>query len=522
MFEERIPNEIGDGGVGLGRWLHPRQSVTGKFLVATLLTGAVTLAVGLVAIWQLTTAIATTAAHADLIYRGGILAITVVVGTQLAGAVVLRQSIVGGLRTLDRHTIEILEKGTHAPEFSTNRADEIGQISWAVAELQAELADQVHALESLNRELTSVATTQSQTLAACSRGDLTQRMETETGTPQYDTLAMRFNEMMDQIEAMVAEVRSFSRIVTTAADDAETQAGHVTTAAKGITESTQSISSEVDRQHERVDSTADAIDELADSIDEIATQAETVADRSREAARETAAGEEAAGDALEELTTIRERTEDSVERMEALADSVDEIGAILELITKITDRTEQLAVNARVRTSGDGSTDGTDRLIDRIRELADDTDEAATEIETRLEEIETQTGLALEESRATQTAVEEGTETIETALGSFETISAAVGATTEDAARIESATDVQSQRVEELVDAANDLQAIGKRTARETTEVANAADGQQETVASIATSLQQLTALADELDEHLDAFTVRTAELDETLPRVER
>lgn len=497
---------------GVERWfarrLHPTRSVTGKFAAAGLLVSAVTVALGIASIWWVTTSVATTAAHAQAVYRGGLVLIATLVAAQVATMALLSQSIVDGLHTLERHTDEILEKGTHGTGFSADRQDEIGRISWNVAEIQAELSEQVAAIESLNRELTTVATTQSRTLAACSEGDLTRRMETETGTPQYDTLALRFNETMDRIETMVAEVRSFSQLVTAAADDAERRADEATDDAERITDSTKSINAEVHRQHDRVDSTASAIEDLAASIDSIATEAETVAERSGKAAAETDAGEESAERALDDLDAIREQTAASVERIELLSETVEDITEIVELIATVADRTDELAINAQIESARAGSDQST-HLTDRIRRLADDADDAAGEIELLLDDVRCQTDQALATIESTQAAVESGTETIEAALRSFETVSATVDATSEDITRIEGTTEQQAKRVAEVVAAADDLRSIGQRTASETATVAETADEQQATIESVASRLDRLTSVASQLDSQLGVFTAR-------------
>lgn len=504
---------------GFLRQLDPRRTLTGKLVVAGVAMATVTVVVALVAIWQITTRVVTTADGAQFVYRSGVLAGCVLVTTQFVALAAVRQSIVGGLRTLDDRTRKIVEHGTHGTEFSTDRRDEIGQLAWRIAALREELATQVETVESLNRELATVATTQSQTLAACRRGDLTSRMETDIGVPQFDALARDFNAMMAETETMVAEIRAYSQRVTEAAEETNDHASRVHQSATTVTESTASISTGVDRQYDRLEETALSVQDLSESVDSIAAETVTVAERSERAAETTREGAAAAEDALGQLSDIREQTRRSVEEIHALSELVGEIDAITDLISEMSKRTTHLANNTQIEASRNGGDELSTQLTRRIKRLAADTDSAAADIERIVDGIETQTAATVSEIAETQAELERGAETIETALGALEDVESVVTETADEIDAIDDATETQAARTGDVLESVEAIKQIGSETATNASAAATAARDQQKAVDEIQGQLAWLSSTATDLEHRLQQFTVDASTGSQQSPR---
>jgi methyl-accepting chemotaxis protein len=497
------------------RGVDPRASVTGKFVAATVAAVAVTFVVVAVAVWQATVALDATYEQAQAIYRGGVLAFaTITVGVVVAFAFVER-SIVGGLRALDRETRAAAESGRYEGSFEPSRSDEVGQLAWSVAELRDQLGEQVAAVESLNRELASTATAQTRTLSSVRRGDLTGRMDEETGVPQFDALAIGFNETMDRMETMVAEIRAFSQSVAAAARDADESASAAKAGTGRVTDATESISDGVERQHAELEETADEMADLLERVRTVARSAGAVADQSDRAAATTSEGAAAATDALAELSTIEERMTASVAGIESLSETVADVVALADQVRDLTTQTEHLAMNTALeakKTNDDGSMT---HLGEQIQQLSNDTEAAAAAIEDGLDEVAADTAAALEEIERTQTALSRGADTIEDALGAFEDVEAVVVETAEDAGRIDEATDAQTERAAAIKRHVASVREIGAETATEASDVAATAREQQAVIERIEERVDWLSDGAGQLERALDEFTVRSTDAPE-------
>ncbi|WP_323675450.1 HAMP domain-containing protein [Halorubellus sp. PRR65] len=497
------------------RGVDPRASVTGKFVAAALAAIGVAFVVVAVAVWQATVALDATYAEAQAIYRGGVLAFaTLSVGVVVAFAFVER-SVVAGLRDLDRETRKAVETGRYEAAFEPTRRDEVGQLAWSVAELRDQLGEQVATVESLNRELAATATAQTRTLSSVRRGDLTGRMDEETGVPQFDALATGFNEMMAQMETMVGEVRAFSRSVADAAREADENAGAAKAGTRRVTEATASISDGVEAQHAELEETADAMAALLERVRTVARSAGAVAEQSERAAGTTSEGADAATDALAELEEIEARMAASVDGIESLAGTVDEVADLADEVRDLTNQTEHLAMNTALeakKTSDDGSMT---HLGEQIQQLSNDTETAAAAIEDGLGEVAADTEAALAEIERTQDALDRGADTIEDALGAFEDVERVVVATAEDATRIDEATDAGTERAAAVRENVASVREIGAETATEASDVAATARQQQAVIERIEARVDWLADGAGELERALDEFTVRSSAVPE-------
>ena len=475
----------------------------------------VTFVVVAVAVWQATVALDANYEQAQALYRGGILAFaTLSVGIVVAFAFVER-SIVAGLRALDRETRTAAETGRFEGSFEPTRRDEVGQLAWSVAELRDQLAEQVSTVESLNRELASTATAQTRTLSSVRRGDLTSRMDEGTGVPQFDALATGFNETMDRMETMVAEVRTFSQSVAQAARDADENASAAKAGTGRVTTATASISDGVDAQHAELEETAEEMADLLERVRAVARSAGAVAAGSERAAATTSDGAAAANDALAELETIEDRMTASVESIESLAATVADVDALADRVRDLTNQTEHLAMNTALEAKKANDDGSMSHLGEQIRQLSNDTEAAAAAIEDGLDEVAADTEAALGEIERTQTALDRGADTIEDALGAFEDVEGVVGETAADASRIDEATDAQAERAAAVRRHVASVREIGAETATEASDVAATARQQQAVIERIEERVDWLADGASQLERALDEFTVRTADAPE-------
>ncbi len=499
-------------GTGLRRRLDPRASVTGKFAVAAVVAIVIAIAVVGVGVWRATRTLATTEAEADLLFRGGVFAVAVLASAIVVAFGLVERSVVRGLRDLDRETRRAAETGRYETAFEPTRTDEVGQLAWSVAELRDQLASQVDTVESLNRELAATATEQTRTLAAVEEGDLTERMDEETGIPQFDALATRFNETMERTETMVAEVRAFSRSVVDAADEATADATKARAHTDEVTAATASISEGVGRQRDRLSETVAAVEDLVDRAESVADSAETVARKSEAAREATSEGASAATDALDALGDIEDRTEGSVAAVESLGETVEAVAGMADRLRDLTEQTEHLTMNAELeakKAAGDGSMT---HLSQQIRDLSSDTEAAAEAIEEGLASVAEDTEAAIAEIERTHAAVDRGTDTIGDALGAFEAVERVVADTADDAAAIDEATAVQTDRAEAVGSSVDAVRDIGDETAREAASAAQTAREQQAAIESIERRVDWLADGADRLETALGRFTTREAE----------
>jgi len=415
---------------------------------------------------------------------------------------------VGDLRELSRKADEVVE-GDYTVDFSTGRNDEVGRLYEQFGAVQGQLDDRSNDLESLNKRITGIVQRQRDVIGECGRGDLTLRMDADTGIPQFDALAQAFNGMMRDTETAVAESKGFSQSVAAASNETTASIREVQDQINDVIEATEEISDGVAQQDQRFAQTATEMSNLSATIEEVASSADRLTEQSRETVETTQRGRESAENAVEALDTIRTEAVGAVESVGELEGEMDRIGEVVEFIREIADETNLLAVNAQIEAAHAGEAgEGFGMVADRIKSLADETAQAADDIEGSLTDLQNQTDETTRRIERTSEAVETGTETIEDALTALDDISEVVQQTNASVQEINEATRQQAQTAEDVVRMIDEVANISERTAGQAEDVVEITKQQSASVAQVNRSVENLADQAAQLNDSLSQFSV--------------
>ncbi|MCF2241305.1 methyl-accepting chemotaxis protein, partial [Halobacterium salinarum] len=103
------------------------------------------------------------------------------------------------------------------------------------------------ASERLNERLERRAAEYSDEMAAAAAGDLTRRLDEDVDSEPMQDIAEAFNDMMGDVEATLAQVRSIADAVDAASTDVSTSAAEIRSASDQVSESVQDISADADQ-----------------------------------------------------------------------------------------------------------------------------------------------------------------------------------------------------------------------------------------------------------------------------------
>jgi len=419
-------------------------------------------------------------------------------------------------------------------DLTSERDDEIGSLYGALSDMRDSLREQIAEadaaredaetareeaereraeMEALSSHLERKAAEYGEVLDGVADGDLTRRVDPDSDNEAMETVGEELNVALDALEETIADVEAFAEEVARSSDTVRHNADQVSEASRQVSQSVGEIFDGASEQSERLQDIAGEMETLSASAQQVASSAQEVATTSREAAEVGETGRRAAEDAITEMNAIEEETERTRRAINDLAADVEEIGEIVDLITQIVDQTNMLAINASIEAAHSGGGEGFAVVADEIKQLAEETKDAAGDIEARIEAIQDQAGETVATMESTSERMSEGVGTVTEAVESLETIVEHAEEADRGIQEIDDATEEQAETAQEVMTMVDDLAAISQQTTREADTVASAADEQTDSIAEVSESAAELRRRADELGSLLERFEVdRTGE----------
>ena len=369
-------------------------------------------------------------------------------------------------------------------------------------------------------------------LAAVARGDLTVEAPASTA-PLRAEEGRAAGRLAEIFNAMLAQLRS-------SVDGYDEMRRRVTAMLQQISRETQSVAAASQQMATTSEETGRAIGEIASAVGEVAAGAERqvrtvgeareVGEAVLSAARASSDNAEQTAQAAEQARAVAEDGAETIgratagmqalvevstavtEAMRGLGAKSDQIGGIVGTITGIAEQTNLLALNAAIEAARAGEQGrGFAVVAEEVRKLAEESQQAAASISGLVEEIQRDTGAAVEAVDAGGDQIQEGVETVEEARESFRRIGASVedmhGRVNEIAAAVaEIAT--RAGRMEENM---AEVVSVAEQSSASTEQVSASTQQTSASSQEIAASAQELARTAEELERLVGQFTLASA-----------
>jgi len=373
---------------------------------------------------------------------------------------------------------------------------------------------QGHESKELREQIEARAEEYSEVMSDCADGDLTARLPKDAENDAMGDVALAFNAMLDEIEETMRHLQDFSHEVAAASQQATSGAQEVKQASKEVSEAIEGVTNRADRQRERLDGVSSEMTTLSATVEEVASTAGTVSQLSEDTAEVGQDGESTAKQAREETEGIQAEMSSVVDSVEQLDEQMAQIDEIVDLISDIADQTNILALNANIeaaRVSGSGGTgagDGFAVVADEVKQLAEETQESASDISELIEEVQKRTSTTVERVQNTERRLEATTESVENATDAFADVVHNVEETDEGVQEITRAVDDQASSTEAVLSMIDEVAELAKDTATAAENVSAAAEEQASSMGQVTSNVESLATQAKQLQTQLDTFNV--------------
>lgn len=239
-----------------------------------------------------------------------------------------------------------------------------------------------------------------------------------------------FRATVRQIETAAVEMREASAEMAHTSDESGRAIGEVAVAVGAISEGAA-------HQSSLVTDVSDVMAGIERTIRDASEHAVEAQQQSEDTSRLAESGAQAAAEVLEVMEAVRAESLTTASVIRGLGEQSRSIDRIVGAITQIAQQTNMLALNAAIEAARAGEAGrGFGNVAGEVRALADDAQASADQIDRLVEEIQQQTGAAVDAMEAAVLAVEQGFETIDSNRATFFDIGSAVHGLRESAGEV--------------------------------------------------------------------------------------
>lgn len=324
---------------------------------------------------------------------------------------------------------------------------------------------------------------------------------------EFELLAKVVNEMFRRLRVILQENLSSAEILALAASEMSGMAQHANQATQEITNTMDKMTRATEEQYENVQLSVLATQQMAETAQQVASEAQKSASFSSQAAERARIGEDIIQEVHNKILQLKETVDESASVVKRLGMRSTEIGKIVDVMRGISRQTNLLALNAAIEAARAGEHGrGFSVVADEVRALAEQSTNSAIQIVSMINEIQKETGAAVEAMEVGTKVVDEGTVLAMSAKESFAAITQSVTQTVNTIHEIAAAAQQQAASSEEMTGTMHSVAEISRQNVKSAQQIAASTEQQKLNMENLAVSAAQLVEMADNLTALVGRF----------------
>lgn len=350
-----------------------------------------------------------------------------------------------------------------------------------------------------------------QTINQIADGDLRVKFEYEHGRDDEITrLLIAANKMLDNLNALVLEIKQSSEDVAKMADEVSNSSEQVGTTSQEVANTITQIANGAVKQANQIDEVSGMMQQMASTVQEVSSNAQHVASltsNATEKANTAASASDYVGTTMGNITTTLSET---TKKFEAMINISKEITNIVGVIKDISEQTHLLALNASIEAARAGEHGrGFAVVATEIKRLADRSKVSASQIQDLITKTQNSINDSFKAIKTLEDSIKSGTESIAHSRAAVKEI---IGSIHE----INNMMNEISQSAQELADfsqkvnaAAEEIASIAEESAAAAQEASAGAEEQCAAIEEVASSSQNLARIAKKLQDAVSRFKLQ-------------
>ncbi|MDU2064144.1 MAG: methyl-accepting chemotaxis protein [Sporomusaceae bacterium] len=324
---------------------------------------------------------------------------------------------------------------------------------------------------------------------------------------EFGQVAMSLAHLRESMRELIGSVAKQSEQVAASSEELTASADQSARASTQVATVVTEIAEGALAQAKAVDAAAATVEEMSQGMGKISANALAVSQVAEAAAKASFSGTARVQKANEQMAHIEKTVVESAQVVANLGARSKEIGQIVETISGISGQTNLLALNAAIEAARAGEQGkGFAVVAEEVRKLAEQSQDAAKQIEVLIRDIQVDTDAAVAAMETGTKEVKTGTAVVEEAGGVFVEIKELVSDVTEKVQGISQAIDLMAGNGKTVAASVQQIDQVSRETAGRTQTVSAATEEQSASMEEIAASSQELARMAEVLQSAIRKF----------------
>lgn len=340
-------------------------------------------------------------------------------------------------------------------------------------------------------------------------GDLTGEAIVVRNRDEIGDLAESFNKMMENLRHLIHQVGHNADRVAASSEELTASTEQTATATEQVATTMEEIATGMDTQVSMVGDGFHTINELSTGFQQMTVNTQNMSDEATNASAKTISGNDAVQSAVGQMNSIHQTVRVLATVIEELGDHSDEIGSMVESISEISAQTNLLSLNAAIEAARAGEHGrGFEVVATEVRKLSDQSAKSAEQISVLVAAIRKGMNNASQSMGEVNAEVQEGIELVRKAGGTFEEIREAVSNVAGQTQEVSASIEQMAAGVEQINVSMKTIMEVTENAAAGTEEVSATSEEQLSAMQEIASAANDLSSMAEELQESVSRFKV--------------
>jgi methyl-accepting chemotaxis protein len=326
---------------------------------------------------------------------------------------------------------------------------------------------------------------------------------------EFGTMAQAMQEMNEKVRALMRNVAQTAEYLAASSEELTSSAEQAADVSQSIAESIVKVAGACSEQFDGVQTANEHTKKLTQHMQDFEGNLEETGQQVQKTSDVATEGRQGVATAVTGMQSIQTNVSHIAELIEGLGENSKQIGEIVDTIAGIAEQTNLLALNAAIEAARAGEHGrGFAVVADEVRKLAEQSQEAASEISERIGRIQSSTQEAVDAMHQGLSEVMDGTKTVQGAGTSFDGIASMVGKVAAASQAMQSSVERLTQSIGHIDAAVEEINTKSRSVADEAQTVSAATEEETASMHEIADASRKLAEQAQNLQNAIAVFKI--------------